>query len=84
MDVGLQRLSDEATLLELFVVWLEAPKPVPFDQVYALGFYVPEPIYKLGHAMTKAVLDDLGLAALGTNTLNALALLSPQCHRAAS
>ena len=84
MDVGLQRLRDQATLLELFVVGLETPKQVPFDRVYALGFDAPEPLYKLGHAMTKAVVNDLGLAALGTNTLNALALLSTQCHRAAS
>ncbi len=64
MQQGLALLPAQATLLELSVTGLKAPKPVPFDQVYALGFNVPEPLYKLGYAMAKAMAADLGPAAL--------------------
>jgi hypothetical protein len=64
MEVGLHHLSDHATLLELSVTGLEAPKPVPFEDIYALDFYVPEPLYKLGYAMAKAIATDLGPSTL--------------------
>ena len=33
---------------------------MPFDDVYALGFYVPEPLYKVGYVMAKAIATDEG------------------------
>ncbi len=64
MDEGLARLGDSVTLLELSITGLDAPKPVPFDSVYALGFYVPEIEYKLGYVMAKAIASDHGEAAI--------------------
>ena len=57
---GLAILNAHLTLLELAVVGLEAKVPVPFDDVYALGFYVPEPLYKVGYIMAKAIAVDEG------------------------
>jgi hypothetical protein len=61
---GLNSPKAHRTLLELSVIGLQAPQPVPFEDVYALGFYVPEPLYKLGYAMAKAIATDEGAAAL--------------------
>ena len=64
---GLDNLSTHRTLLELSVVGLQAKTAVPYDDVYALGFYVPEPLYKVGYVMAKAIAVDGGpggLAAL--------------------
>jgi hypothetical protein len=52
------------TLLELSITGLNAPNPVPFDKVYALGFYVPEPEYKLGYVMAKMIAADRGNQAI--------------------
>ena len=57
---GLNTLSSYRTLLELSVIGLQATNPVPFDDVYALGFYIPEPLYKVGYVMAKAVANDEG------------------------
>jgi hypothetical protein len=61
---GLGQLHRDATLLELSVTGLNAPQPVPFDAVYSVDFYVPEPLYKLGYAMIKALDNDSGRAAV--------------------
>lgn len=58
MKNGLAYLSNHVTLLELSITGLNAPVPVPFDAAYALGFYVPEPEYKLGYVMAKAIAAD--------------------------
>jgi hypothetical protein len=55
MEEGVAHLRNSVTLLELSITGLNAPDPVPFDQVYALGFYVPEIEYKLGYVMAKAI-----------------------------
>ena len=60
MQDGLAYLSRDVTLLELSITGLNAPQPVPFDAVYALGFYVPEPEYKLGYVIAKAIAVDQG------------------------
>jgi len=57
---GLNNLSSHRTLLELSVVGLQAKTPVPFDEVYALGFYLPEPLYKVGYVMARAIARDDG------------------------
>jgi len=61
---GLGRLDQSITLLELSVTGLDAPKPVPYEDVYAIGFYVPEILYKLGYVMSKAITTDEGPQAL--------------------
>jgi len=64
MVAGLSQLGNSRTLLELSVTGLEAAKPVPYDNVYALGFYMPEILYKLGYVMARAIAVDEGNAAL--------------------
>jgi hypothetical protein len=64
LESGLNKFADHRTLLELAVVGLQAPKPVPFEDVYSLGFYVPEPLYKVGYVMAKAIATDEGPDAL--------------------
>lgn len=60
MQDGIAYLSRDVTLLELSITGLNAPVPVPYDAVYALGFYVPEPEYKLGYVIAKAIASDQG------------------------
>ena len=57
---GLNNLGADRTVLELSVIGLQAKKPVPYDDIYALGFYVPEPLYKVGYVMAKAIAIDEG------------------------
>jgi len=64
MVAGLSQLGNSRTLLELSVTGLEAPTPVPYEKVYALGFYMPEILYKLGYTMARAIAVDAGSAAL--------------------
>jgi hypothetical protein len=64
LEDGLNQLGAHRTLLELSVLGLQARNPVPFDAVYSLGFYVPEPLYKLGYVMAKAIATDEGDKAL--------------------
>ncbi len=64
MQDGVAHFSNSVTLLELSVTGLNAPDPVPYDEVYAIGFYVPEIEYKLGYLMAKALATDKGNAAL--------------------
>ena len=64
LEEGLNNLGRHRTLLELSVVGLEAPHPVPFDEVYNLGFFVPEPLYKVGYVMARAIASDEGAQAL--------------------
>ncbi len=61
---GLSDIDRSTTLLELSVIGLNAPQPVPYDDVYALGFYVPEILYKLGYVMSRAIAVDQGPPAL--------------------
>jgi hypothetical protein len=66
MRDGLKLLGNHATLLELSVVGLQAKTPVPYDDIYAIDFYIPEPLYKLGYAMAKAIALDEGPQKLAT------------------
>ena len=64
MEDGVKHPRNSVTLLELSITGLNAPDPVPFDQVYALGFYVPEIEYKLGYLMAKAIAKEHGDEAI--------------------
>ena len=64
MQDGIAYLGNDVTLLELSITGLNAPVPVTFNAVYALGFYVPEPEYKLGYVMAKAIAADQGDGAI--------------------
>jgi len=64
MQDGLNNLHNHITLLELSVIGLQAKQPAPFDDIYALGFYVPEPLYKVGYVMAKAIAADEGPQSL--------------------
>jgi hypothetical protein len=57
---GLNNLRAHRTLLELSVIGLQAKSPVPYEDVYSLGFYLPEPLYKVGYVMAKAIFGDDG------------------------
>jgi hypothetical protein len=61
---GLNNGSAHRTLLELSVIGLQARIPVPYDDVYSLGFYVPEPLYTVGYVMAKAISSDDGRQGL--------------------
>jgi hypothetical protein len=60
----LQSVKKSVTLLELSVTGLTAAVPTRYDDVYALGFSVPEPLYTLGYVMAKAVVGHRGDSAL--------------------
>jgi hypothetical protein len=64
MEDGIAHPRNSVTLLELSILGLNAPDPVPFDQVYALGFYVPEIEYKLGYRMAKSIAAEHGDRAI--------------------
>lgn len=64
LETGLNQMGAHRTLLELSVTGIEARDPVPYEAIYALDFYVPEPLYKLGYAMARAIAQDRGDAAL--------------------
>jgi hypothetical protein len=54
---GLMTISHSVTLLELSIVGLAARPPVHYDKIYALGFYYPEPLYKIGYVMARAIVE---------------------------
>ena len=64
LESGSANLRAHRTLLELSVIGLQAQEPVPFEDVYSLGFYLPEPLYKVGYVMARAIALDAGAQAL--------------------
>lgn len=61
---NVRRAEAHATLLEMSVISLQAPQPPSYDDVYELGFFVPEPLYALGYVMARAIQKAGGDAAL--------------------
>jgi Putative zinc dependent peptidase (DUF5700) len=57
---GLAHLHDSATLLELSVIGLNATEAVPFDDVYAVGFYGHGVLYDIGTGMARAIVENDG------------------------
>jgi hypothetical protein len=60
INEGLAHLHDSATLLELSVVGLNAVEAVPFDDVYAVGFYGQGVVYDIGNGMARAIVENDG------------------------
>lgn len=64
-------LVDSSGLLEISVASLQAPKPVPLKTVYRVDFWGKGVAYYIGNAMTRAIDEQDGAAAV------AQALLQP-------
>ncbi len=62
---GLQHLEQHATLLDMSLAAITGPTPTPADDVYAVGFYSPAPLYALGYTMAKAIAEHDGDTAFG-------------------
>jgi hypothetical protein len=60
INEGLSHLLESATLLEMSVVGLNATEAVPFDDVYAVGFYGHGVLYDIGTAMARAIAESDG------------------------
>jgi hypothetical protein len=57
-------LPDSTGLLELSVASLQAPRPVPFKTVYSVDFWGKGVAYYIGNAMTRAIEEEDGPAAV--------------------
>lgn len=69
MEDGLKHIDWSSSLLEMSVAALSAHEPVPFRQVYAVGFYGHGPLYSIGYVMARELVADRGpngIAALLT------------------
>lgn len=64
MDEGLAHLDNSSTLLEMSVLALNAAEPVPYDDVYDVGFFGHGVLYNVGYAMAKAIVDSDGAQGL--------------------
>ncbi len=62
---GSSHLADSAGLLEMSLASMQAPHPVPYKLVYQVDFYGRGIVYFIGGAMTKAIADEDGPAAVG-------------------
>jgi hypothetical protein len=60
------RMAAHATLLEMSLAAITGPEAVPFDDVYAVGFYSPAPLYALGEAMARAIANADGDRAVSS------------------
>jgi hypothetical protein len=69
MADGLKHMNSSAYLMEMSFASLNAARPVPYDEVYNVGFFGHSILYNVAYAMAKAI-DDVdgptGLAALVT------------------
>lgn len=60
------RLDRLATQLDASLLALTHETPIAWDPIYALGFYGPDqPLYYLGYAMSKAMVEKSGPGRLG-------------------
>jgi hypothetical protein len=57
---GLAHLHESATLLELSVIGLNATRAVPFDDVYAVGFFGHGVLYDIRNGMARAIVESDG------------------------
>jgi len=64
LNDGLRHLDNSVTLLELSVVGLSIGVPVPFDDVYDVGFLGHAILYNIGYTMARAIAEDDGSQGL--------------------
>lgn len=55
MEDGFKHLDTSADLLEMSIVSLTADRPVPFDEVYRVGFLGHAVLYNIAYAMAHAI-----------------------------
>ena len=60
MDDGLKHAQNSASLLEMSILSLSADHPMPYDDVYAVGFYGHGILYNIAYVMAKAIADNDG------------------------
>jgi len=64
MEEGLKHIQWSASLFDMSIVALNARKPVPFKQVYAVGFYGHGPLYYIAYVMARDLVADQGPAGI--------------------
>lgn len=57
LDDGLGNLKSVSSLLELSVTSLNAPNPVPYDEVYNVGFFGHAVLYSIAYAMAQSIAE---------------------------
>ena len=60
MDDGLKHVHSSALLLEMSVLSLSADSPMPYDDVYDVGFYGHGTLYNVAYVIAKAIADNDG------------------------
>lgn len=66
IEEGSKNLGASASLLEMSVASLTAALPVPYDQVYGVGFYGHGVLYDIAYGMARAIAASDGAAGLGS------------------
>lgn len=67
MDEGMAHIPTSDTLLEMSVISLNTVEPVPYDDLYDVGFLGHGVLYNIGYVMARAIVESdgpQGLAAL--------------------
>jgi len=60
MDDGLKNVSSSALLLEMSVLSLSADNPMPYDDVYDVGFYGHGTLYDIAYVMATDIVESDG------------------------
>lgn len=60
LNAGLEDIHGSATLLEMSVLSLSAPNPIPYDKVYGIGFFGHAVLYSIAYVMSKDIADAEG------------------------
>jgi hypothetical protein len=63
---GLKHIGTSVNLLEMSVASLNAATPVPYEDVYGVGFYGHAILYNIGYVMAKAIVEADGPQGLAT------------------
>ncbi len=65
IEAGMKNLGASASLLEMSVASLTGAMPVPYDKVYAVGFYGHGVLYAIAFGMAHAIVESDGPVGLG-------------------
>ena len=60
MDEGMAHIHKSGTLLEMSVAALNAPKPVPYDDLYDVGFLGHGVLHSIAYVMAKDIVESDG------------------------